>query len=136
MQDPINLDEWHRQSVDLRDGASVEFLGIVRGEEKGRKIHFLDYEAYEPMAERAMGALVEEAKRRWDLHRIYLRHRIGRVAAGGVSVLIGVQAPHKEEAFEACRFLIGRIKKDVPIWKREDVGRTSISKRAPIIERS
>lgn len=114
---PIDVSEWHREAVDQRDGASVEFLGIVRGEEDGQPISALDYEAYEPMAERLIAQLVEEAARRWPLHRVVVRHRLGRVPVGQVAVLIGVQAPHRTEAFAACRFLLETIKQDAPIWK-------------------
>lgn len=116
-QEPIDVEAWHRETINAWDGASVEFLGIVRGQEGGRDITHLEYEAYLPMAERVMGALVEEAKKRWPLHRVFLHHRVGRIKVGEASVLIGVQAPHREEAFEACRFLIEAIKKEVPIWK-------------------
>ena len=116
-RDPITLDEWHGAAVDRRDGASVEFLGIVRGEESDRPISHLDYEAYEPMAERVMERLVQQARAQWPLHAVCVRHRVGQVAVGEVAVLIGVRAPHRDEAFEACRFLIKAIKRDVPIWK-------------------
>ena len=115
--EPIDASAWHRDTSDDRDGASVEFLGIVRGEEDGQTVVFLDYEAYEPMAERVIAGLVEQAKQRWPLHRVCVHHRIGRVKAGQLAVLIGVQAPHRDEAFAACRFLIDAIKQDVPIWK-------------------
>ena len=115
--EPIGVGEWHRLAVDKQDGASVEFLGIVRGEEDGRPISHLEYEAYEPMAERLIAQLIEEANLRWPLHQVSIRHRVGRVGVGEIAVLIGVQAPHREEAFEACRFLIDAIKQDVPIWK-------------------
>lgn len=115
--EPIEVAEWRHATVDQRDGASVEFLGIVRGDEDGRPIAVLDYEAYEPMAQRLMARCVEEAVRRWPLHHVVVRHRLGRVPVGQVAVLIGVQAPHRAEAFEACRFLLETIKQDVPIWK-------------------
>ena len=115
--DPIHIDEWHAAVVDERDGASVEFLGIVRGEEDGRPISALDYEAYEPMAERVIERLVKQARAQWPLHAVCVRHRVGRVAVGEVAVLIGVRAPHRDEAFEACRFLIDAVKQNVPIWK-------------------
>ena len=134
-QDPISLDEWHRQTIDARDGASVEFLGMVRGDEEGHKVQYLDYEAYIPMAEQVITALIEEAKRRWPLHKIFVRHRIGRVAVGEVSVIVGVQSPHREEAFEACRFLIDSIKKDVPVWKKPYVNRTDISRKESLVPR-
>ncbi len=116
-RDPIEIAEWHACAIDPRDGASVEFLGIVRGEEDGHPIEALEYEAYAPMAERVIARLVEEARRRWPLHQVSVRHRVGNVPVGEMAVLIGVTAPHREEAFEACRFLIDAIKRDAPIWK-------------------
>jgi molybdopterin synthase catalytic subunit len=116
--DLIDRFAWQQQAVDTRDGASVEFLGIVRSQEDGRPITHLEYEAYEPMAERMIAQLIEQAKARWPLHQAYVRHRIGRVEVGQMAVLIGVQAPHREEAFAACRFLIDAIKANVPIWKK------------------
>lgn len=112
--DPLT---WQRRALDCRDGASLEFLGIVRGIESGQPIASLTYEAYEPMAERLIEALIEEATARWGLHQALVQHRVGTVAAGEVAVLIGVRAAHRHEAFEACRFLIDAIKRDVPIWK-------------------
>lgn len=116
-RDRIDRFAWQQQAVDLRDGASVEFLGIVRGTEADHPIAALRYEAYEPMADRMIGRLIEEAKARWGLHQVLVRHRVGTVPVGEVAVLIGVAAAHREQAFEACRFLIEAIKRDVPIWK-------------------
>ena len=115
--EPIDADEWHRLAIDQRDGATVEFLGIVRGREDGRPIPWLDYEAYAPMAERMIEQAMTQATSRWSLHQTYVRHRVGRVAVGDAAVLIGVAAPHRAEAFEACQFLIDTIKRDAPIWK-------------------
>lgn len=117
--DIIDVTEWHRQAVDARDGASVEFVGYVRADDHGRRIAALDYEAHAPMAERVIARVIAEAKRRWTLHHVHLRHRLGRVAAGEASIVISVHAPHRAEAFAACRFLIDTIKQDAPIWKRE-----------------
>jgi molybdopterin synthase catalytic subunit len=116
-RDPISPEGWHQRAVDSHDGASVEFLGVVRGQEDGHPIECLEYEAYEPMVERLIARLVDQAHVRWPLHAVYVRHRIGRVAVGEVAVVIGVQSPHRDEAFAACRFLIDAIKHDVPIWK-------------------
>ena len=115
--DPIDVGLWHRQAAGGRDGASVEFLGIVRAHDAGEPITHLAYEAYEPMADRVIERLVKQAREQWPLHVVCVRHRVGRVAVGEVAVLIGVRAPHRDEAFEACRFLIDAIKRDVPIWK-------------------
>ena len=114
---PIDPGEWHRRAGDQRDGATVEFLCIVRGREDGRPIPWLDYEAYAPMAERVIEQAIAQATARWPLHQVQVRHRIGRVAVGDIALLIGVAAPHRAEAFEACQFLIDTIKRDAPIWK-------------------
>jgi len=117
-REPIDVVRWHEQLVvDPRDGAAVEFVGLVRGTDAGQPIDHLDYEAYEPMAERVIAQLIETARRRWPVHAEYVRHRVGRVQVGEVAVLIGVHASRREEAFAACRFLIDAIKQDAPIWK-------------------
>ena len=79
----------------------------------------LEYEAYKPMAIRVMEQLEREARTRWPLVNVVMIHRIGRVPVTEASVAIGVAAAHRAEAFEACRFLIDRLKSEVPIWKRE-----------------
>src|SRR3989338_9079983 len=116
-REPIDVEAWHRLAIDQRDGATVEFLGVVRGQEDGRPIPWLDYEAYAPMAERVIEQAMTQATSRWSLHQVYVRHRVGRVAVGDAAVLIGVAAPHRAEAFEAWPFLICPIKRDAPIWK-------------------
>ncbi len=113
----IELSEWRGLAHDSSEGASVEFLGMVRGQEQGYPITHLFYEAYEPMAERVIGQLIQQARQRWVLNRVWIRHRVGRVDVGQLAVVVGVRAAHREEAFEACRFLIDTIKRDAPIWK-------------------
>lgn len=117
-REPIDVAEWRQRPVDQGDGAAVEFLGIVRGEEQGQPVRHLEYEAYEPMAEQLIGRFAESVKARWMLRDVYVRHRLGRVPVGDIALLIGVAAPHRHEAFEACRFLLEAIKRDAPIWKR------------------
>jgi molybdopterin synthase catalytic subunit len=116
-REPIDIAAWHRCAAEGKDGASVEFLGIVRGHEDGRPIACLEYEAYAPMAERLIARLIADASARWPLHHVDVRHRLGRVAVGEVAVFVGVRSAHREAAFAACRFLIDAIKEDVPIWK-------------------
>jgi molybdopterin synthase catalytic subunit len=89
-------------------GAAVYFLGIVRGQEEGHPISALGYEAFGPMAERQFHLLFDQAETRWSLESVRLVHRIGRVEA----------APHREEAFAACQFIISKMKRVVPIWKK------------------
>jgi molybdopterin synthase catalytic subunit len=78
----------------------------------------LEYEAHEAMAEACMDALAKRARTRWDLDILYVRHRIGRIGIGETGLLVGVSAPHRREAFAACRFLVEGIKHQAPIWKR------------------
>jgi molybdopterin synthase catalytic subunit/molybdopterin converting factor small subunit len=100
-------------------GAIATFVGTTRNENSGRRVLRLEYEAYEPMALSEMRKLAEEAARRWRITRAAVTHRIGVVEVGEASVAIAVSAPHRAEAFAACRFLIDRIKEIVPIWKKE-----------------
>ena len=100
-------------------GAIVTFDGIVRGVSHGRKVLYLEYDAYKEMAEKKMGEIEEEIHDKWNLKDIVMVHRIGTLNVGETSVFIAVSAPHRGEAFEMCRYAIDRIKKDVPIWKKE-----------------
>ncbi len=99
-------------------GAIATFIGLVRDHHGGRGVVELEYSAYEPMANAAIGAILEEAAGRWPVS-VGLRHRLGRLAIGDVAVAIAVGAGHRAEAFEACRFVIEAVKERVPIWKRE-----------------
>jgi molybdopterin synthase catalytic subunit len=99
-------------------GAAVYFLGVVRGVEEGRPILALDYEAFRQMAEHQFHLLFDQAETRWPLESVRLVHRVGRVAAGEASLWIEVVAPHREEAFAACQFIISEMKRIVPIWKK------------------
>jgi MoaE-MoaD fusion protein len=100
-------------------GAIATFVGTTRNENSGRRVLRLEYEAYEPMALNEMRKLALEAVQRWGITRAAVTHRVGVVEIGEASVAIAVSAPHRAEAFSACRFLIDRIKEIVPIWKKE-----------------
>jgi len=100
-------------------GAIATFIGTARNHNGGRRVISLEYEAYPEMAERELARVGEEARRRWDVERIAIVHRIGPVQISEVSVAIAVSAAHRHEAFEACRFAIEELKKTVPIWKKE-----------------
>ena len=99
-------------------GAAVYFLGIVRGAEEGGPIAALEYEAFRQMAERQFHLVFDQAETRWPLESVRLVHRLGRVAAGETSLWIEVIAPHREEAFAACQFIVSEMKRVVPIWKK------------------
>jgi len=100
-------------------GASVLFLGTTRDENAGRRVTRLEYEAFASMAVREMRQLARAARRRWPIRRVAMIHRIGVVPIGEASVGIAVSAAHRTEAFEACHWLIDRLKEIVPIWKKE-----------------
>ena len=101
------------------DGAVVVFDGFVRDNTGGRRTLYLDYEAYEEMAEKQMAELAGQAIERFGVRAVMLVHRLGRLQIGETSVLIVVASAHRGAAFEACRWLIDTLKKTVPIWKKE-----------------
>jgi len=102
-----------------RHGAVAVFIGNVRGENLGRRVIELQYEAYEPLALNAFGIIAAEAGETWPGVRIAVRHRVGRVAIGEASIVIAAASPHRAEAFQACRYVIERVKQIAPVWKRE-----------------
>lgn len=101
------------------DGAVTIFDGIVRNNSRGRQTLYLDYTAYEAMALEQMKALAQEAKTRFAIRDVAMVHRLGRLEIGETSILIAVASAHRGATFEACRWLIDTLKKQVPIWKRE-----------------
>lgn len=101
-------------------GAVLLFLGTTRELTDGRQTVALDYEAYSAMAERRLAELEAEARRRWPVIECSIVHRVGRVPPAEASVAIVVSTPHRRDAFEAGEWLIDTLKKDVPIWKREE----------------
>jgi molybdopterin synthase catalytic subunit len=101
-------------------GAISTFVGTTRVDEsEGASVEYLEYEAYRPMADRKLEEIGAEIERRWDVREVSVVHRLGRVEPGEASVAIVVAAPRRGAAFEASRYAIERIKKIVPIWKRE-----------------
>jgi molybdopterin synthase catalytic subunit len=101
------------------DGAVATFTGLVREHNQGRQVQFLEYEAYEPLALRALERIVTEAETEWPGTRLGLHHRTGRLEIGEASIIIVAASPHRPSAFAACRYAIERVKQIVPIWKRE-----------------
>ncbi len=100
-------------------GAVSLFLGLVRDNNKGRRVLYLDYEAYEPLALRGLDRILSEASEKWPDVRLAIHHRIGRMEIGEASVAIAAASPHRANAFAASRYAIERIKQIVPIWKHE-----------------
>jgi molybdopterin synthase catalytic subunit/molybdopterin converting factor small subunit len=100
-------------------GGLVTFIGAVRDQARGATIRHLEYEAYPGMAEREMEKICDEAAQRWPEVRVAIAHRVGHLEVGDLAVVIAAAAPHRGEAFEACRFAIDTLKETVPIWKKE-----------------
>jgi MoaE-MoaD fusion protein len=104
------------------DGAVIAFEGVVRDNTKGRATKFLDYECYEPMALKLMAQIGREIAASHPIGHIAMVHRLGRMQIGETSVVIVVSAPHRKPAFDAALEGINRLKKLVPIWKKEHFG--------------
>jgi molybdopterin synthase catalytic subunit len=100
-------------------GGIVVFVGAVRDSARGREIRHLEYEAYPGMAEREMERIADEAAERWQGVRVAIAHRTGRLEIGDLAVVVAAAAPHRAEAFAACRYAIDTLKQRVPIWKKE-----------------
>jgi molybdopterin converting factor subunit 1 len=115
---PIDLAALSHAAEESGYGAVVTFAGNVRDNARGQEVLYLEYEGYEPLAEKQLAALRAEAEGRWGA-RCIVQHRLGRLEIGECSVGLAVAAPHRAEAFEACRWLIDTLKETVPIWKSE-----------------
>jgi molybdopterin synthase catalytic subunit len=116
---PLDLDALVRAVSSPGQGAVTSFLGIVRNENLNRRVTHLEYEAYEPLAVRALNRIREEARERWPAVELGIHHRIGRLGIGEASVAIAAASGHRADAFAACRYAIERVKQIVPIWKHE-----------------
>jgi len=115
----VSAEDGRDASASGAHGAVVTFLGLVRNHNQGRRVTFLDYEAYAPLALKTFGRIAEETKTRWPGVRIALHHRTGRLEIGEASVAIAAASPHRGDAYAACRYVIERVKQIAPIWKRE-----------------
>jgi molybdopterin synthase catalytic subunit len=118
-RDPIDGGVLARRLLRGEDGAFVNFEGVARNNTKGRPTRYLDYECYEPMAVKIMAQIGAEIVRTFSVGRIALVHRLGRIEIGETSVAVVVTAPHRKPAFEAALEGINRLKRLVPIWKKE-----------------
>jgi molybdopterin synthase catalytic subunit/molybdopterin converting factor small subunit len=117
--EPLALDRVVDEVRDREAGAIATFTGTTRIHSRGRDVEFLDYEAYEGMAEATMAEIAEELRTRYELCNIAIHHRIGRVGIGDTSVVIAVSAPHRGDALAACKDAIDQLKQRVPLWKKE-----------------
>jgi len=118
--DPINFAELTESVRSNEAGAVVLFLGTVREMTNGRQTAALDYDAFPAMARKTLEDLLAEARGKWPIVNAAIVHRLGRLELGEVSVAVAVSTPHREQAFEAGKYLIDRLKEVVPIWKKEN----------------
>jgi molybdopterin synthase catalytic subunit len=116
---PIDAAALARQLLRGEDGALVNFEGVTRNNTKGRATRFLEYECYEPMAVKTMAEIGREIASTLAIGRIAMVHRLGRVEIGETSVAVIVTAPHRRPAFDAALEGINRLKRTVPVWKKE-----------------
>ena len=117
--EPLSVDAAVAEVRDDGAGAIATFIGTTRAHSRGRDVLYLDYEAYEGMAEQVMADLADELKSRHELCKVAIHHRVGRVEIGEMSVVIAVSAPHRTAALAACREAIDELKVSVPLWKKE-----------------
>ena len=115
----IRLEELIQAVREDRHGAVAIFLGTVRDHNIGRKVLYLEYEAYRPMAVLEMDRIRIQALERFDVDGMAIAHRTGRVEIGEASVAVVVASAHRAAAMEACRYAIDTLKETVPIWKKE-----------------
>lgn len=101
------------------DGACVCFEGWVRDQNEGAAVTALEYEAHRAIAEDEGEKILEEARERFEITNARCEHRVGKLAIGDCAVWVGVSAPHRGAAFDACRYIIDETKRRVPIWKKE-----------------
>ncbi len=116
---PLSIDEALAHVRRPEAGGIALFVGVVRNRNEGREVTQLEYEAYASMAMREMRTIAEEIECEIQEVRVCALHRTGRLDVGDAAVVCAASAPHRAEAFRACRALLDRIKERVPIWKRE-----------------
>jgi len=119
--EPLNPQEVTNMVCKSTNGAVITFLGTTRDFSEGREVLYLEYEAYQPMAENMLGQIVEEVRERWGIEDVAIAHRVGRLEIGEISLVVAMGSPHRKEAFEASQYAMDRIKTIVPIWKKRGV---------------
>jgi MoaE-MoaD fusion protein len=118
-REPIDIVRLRARLLEGDCGAVVIFDGVVRDNTKGRRTLYLEYEGYTEMALKTMAQISREVHEQWAINRLGIIHRLGRIDISESSVVIIVTSAHRRVAFEACHYAIDRLKKIVPIWKKE-----------------
>ena len=118
-EEPLNAEALNTLVLRPEAGAVSLFLGVVRDNNLGRSVDYLEYDAYPEMATRVMRQIAEEMRERWDVVEIAMHHRVGRLEIGEASVAVAVSSAHRGDGIDACHYGIDRLKAIVPIWKKE-----------------
>ncbi len=119
VRDPIRVDALLAEVVGPERGGTALFLGTVRRSPDDGPVVRIEYSAYPEMLEAEFGRIVGEAHARWPEARVTARHRLGDVPLGEASIAVAAAAPHRGDAFDACRYVIEEAKRRLPVWKRE-----------------
>jgi len=118
-RDPLSVERLLAEVSAPERGGTCVFLGTVRNGPEEQGVTAIEYSAYEEMVEAEFGRLLTDADARWPEARIAVRHRLGVIPSGEASIAIAAAAPHRAEAFAACRFVIEEVKRRIPVWKKE-----------------
>ena len=118
-QCPINISDLFLSAHSTQTGAVVLFSGEVRASNKGKEVLWLEYEAYDSMAEAVIEKIIAEAKQRWSLNFALCVHRTGRLEISDCAVVVITASAHRDAAYKANRFIIDEVKMKAPIWKNE-----------------
>ncbi len=118
-REPLDIAKACATVSDPGHGAIDMFVGVVRNHHQGKPVSGITYDVHEPLCAEELLKICREAEGIWPQSRYYVAHYHGYLDVGGISVLIAVSAPHREETFEACRYVIEEIKKRAPVWKKE-----------------
>jgi molybdopterin synthase catalytic subunit len=116
---PLSLEGAYQLADDPANGAIVLMSGMVRNQTDGKPVVALEYQAYEPMVLEVFKQIAAEIRQTWDVTRVVIHHRTGKLQVGEISVLVAVGCPHRSEAFAACQYAIDTLKHTAPIWKKE-----------------
>jgi len=116
---PIDTGQVIKEFGSDSDGAIVNFIGRARNMTNGKEVMYLEYEIYEKMALQELEKIVDDAFNKWSITNCRVIHRYGKVNIGEESIVIFVSSPHRDESFQAARYIIDTIKKTVPVWKKE-----------------
>ena len=119
VRDEIDLEGLRRRAQDPQAGAVLVFCGDVLNHSQEQDVSFLEYEAHETMALKQITKIIEQAQQKWELHKVEVIHRLGKLAVTDCSIAIAVSTSHRNDAYEGSRYIIDTIKHSVPIWKKE-----------------